>query len=38
LINYPDRNNAWRAIGALGTILVLLVGSITVLLGAYGIA
>lgn len=37
LINYPDRTNAWRAIGALGTILVLLVASVTVLLGAYGI-
>lgn len=38
LINYPDRNNAWRAIGALATILVLVVASVTVLLGAYGIA
>ena len=37
LINYPDRTNVWRAIGALGTILTLLVGSVTVLLGAYGI-
>jgi len=39
LINFPEREkNVWRAVGALGTILVLLVGSITVLLGAYGIA
>jgi len=39
LINYPEREkNVWRGIGALGTIIVLLVSSITVLLSAYGIA
>jgi len=37
LIKYPDRTNTWRAIGALGTLLVLLAGSVSVLLGAYGI-
>jgi uncharacterized protein len=37
LIKYPDTANKPRMVGALGTMLVLLTGSVTVLLGAYGI-
>jgi len=35
---YPDRTNALRAIGALGTMIVLITASITVLLKAYGLS
>lgn len=38
LINMPDnKNNVPRAIGALGTVLVLLVGSVSAILAGYGI-
>jgi len=37
LIKYPDVSNKPRMLGALGTILVLLVASVTVLLKAYGL-
>ncbi len=38
LIKYPDVANKPRMFGALGTMLVLLTASITVLVKAYGIA